>query len=396
MLKDQTSDPMGVDLVRFDRTYGLPDFVKQADQDEVLEKPTGLHVNVFADVAEQLFPCHTKAATWVHYAHFCEQRAGLDPKRAQQIEQRFREFGHHHAIMPQMARLRAVSDANAKKYGSVLADDDYLQITRNENGTVDRRCRLANSVEVKAAADWLIQYRDHFPFDERSAMATKILERADRFGTAISHVQETLEKMAGHGLPLVPRLRSELQKRAELASGGDEQSVFVRESLKKLAGTLQSLGPTIVEPGFLDQFSRSIDQTDREMKWTKHYSTGFLSRPEEVAYGLMAADLQKVAAAACQLQTGNVYDHRDFSRLKLADVRDTMGQDFAKEIATGLLVDATKMAAIASTLPRDDAELLDRLLADEGIHPMAKQAADQPQRFTPEQLLRLAGRAQPA
>ena len=79
------------------------------------------------------------------------------------------------------------------------------------------------------------------------------------------------------------------------------------------------------------------------------------------------------------MQTGSIYEKDQLAKLAREDVEGLFGTDFVNEVSTGLEIDAEKIAAIASTLPKPDAELLENLLAEAGQHPqLNKDAAFEP------------------
>ena len=59
-------------------------------------------------------------------------------------------------------------------------------------------------------------------------------------------------------------------------------------------------------------------------------------------------------------------------------------------LTSGLYVDTIKMAEIVPTLPRDDAQLLDTLMEQSGVSPIAKQASSQDSSLSTKDLRELA------
>jgi hypothetical protein len=75
------------------------------------------------------------------------------------------------------------------------------------------------------------------------------------------------------------------------------------------------------------------------------------------------------------MQTGNIYEKEQLAKLAREDVEGLFGTDFANEVCTGLEVDSEKIADVAATLPRPDAELLEQLLGEAGQHPQMNKGA---------------------
>ena len=70
--------------------------------------------------------------------------------------------------------------------------------------------------------------------------------------------------------------------------------------------------------------------------------------------------------------------HEDFD-IKIVD-----------EVTTGLQIDINKMAEVAATFPRPEAELLDQLMTDKGLRPLAKEASASHIGFSHRQLKAMA------
>ena len=94
--------------------------------------------------------------------------------------------------------------------------------------------------------------------------------------------------------------------------------------------------------------------------------------------------------AHCAMTSGTVYDKGSLSKLALDDLRSLFGTDFAKEVSTGLDLDVEKLAEVAHTLPRPEAELFDNLCQECGIAPAMSKGASAPLEFSEEDLEKLA------
>jgi hypothetical protein len=104
--------------------------------------------------------------------------------------------------------------------------------------------------------------------------------------------------------------------------------------------------------------------------------TSVIKRPEDVIFSATYNQVKAAADDACALTSGNIYSRGDLASIKLADVRDLFGSEFADDVSGGLNnVDPEKLAELASTMPRDDAELFDKLATEAGIAPIQVKAA---------------------
>jgi hypothetical protein len=146
----------------------------------------------------------------------------------------------------------------------------------------------------------------------------------------------------------------------------------------------------IREPGMLVKLAQTVEDFDKATGLFGQYGPGF-PRPEDVLFELTREKMASAAKEHTSTVTGNVYRLADLERVKVADVKEMMGEDFAKELTSdGLRLDSEKAAAIVPTLPRGDAELFDRLMSGVGVHAIVKQASSYTTGFSREYLRQLA------
>ena len=67
-------------------------------------------------------------------------------------------------------------------------------------------------------------------------------------------------------------------------------------------------------------------------------------------------------------------NREDLAKLAYNDICSVLGVELAEAMSTGLAPDVDKLADVAPTLPRSEAALLDRLLAERNIQPFGKMA----------------------
>ena len=131
-----------------------------------------------------------------------------------------------------------------------------------------------------------------------------------------------------------------------------------------------------LQPTELVKLAETIDIIDQALNLKGKY-TDSIRRPEDVIFKVTFTKAASEQAELCTLQTGNVYNKDQLSKLAKEDVESLFGTDFANEVCVGLDVDPVKMAEVAHTLPTPDAELLAPLLAEAGQNPaFGKYASD--------------------
>jgi hypothetical protein len=366
---DQTRDVSGRQLYRINQLYKPPQFVKSASVDDLCGHDD-LPLQVFGDPRHRLFPCHTAAATWTSMAFFTEKKAEFRRDDAQLIEGRILHCAKVHGIERQ---VKALSEKIAKTVAGTeaeLHDDDFAIVVGDE-----RHYPMRNSIEVTKAAAYLVKWRDKMTYDLRQQMADKILQKSAQHGVSLGEMSDIIEKQAGHGA-CSAREASELIVNRVYASrknAGDYSDAQTR--MLKLAEEIVKFPSKIREPGMLCKLAATVDCFDRFTGLTNQYGPEF-PRAEDVLFGLTGEKMASVIRDHCSTTSGNIYKLADLERVKIADVRERMGDDFANAVTTdGLRIDSEKAAAIVPTLDRGYADLFDRLLADTGIMPMAKEAS---------------------
>lgn len=387
----------GVDLARLAREYDLPDFVKTAGFELNFRPDTP--VNTYADPVNKQFPCHTKASCWLAHLFYQDKRAEFHPKTRRLIEERLAAYADHWGIKAAVAQIAArKADLVKAAGGDDLPDSSYAYVWAGENGTKERRLPLRSAMEVKAAAEYVREHRDAFPFAVRHKMARRILEKAAAFGASLGDDVEFLERQAGRGVPDPAKVVDMIEKRAMLVPADmgvvvdDEhrRTPGLRDHFKKMAAMVRDTPRKALQPDMLVKLAETVDQLDRNLQLVGKYSAGF-PRPEDVIF---EATFQKAAAdvaAHVATTTGALYEKATFGKLAAADLRDLFGEDFVSRVTTPLgAVDPEKMAEEVATLPRPDAQLLDHLLSDNGIAPVMRKAAAAGQGFTREQMAEIA------
>jgi hypothetical protein len=376
---DHVADKSRAEMVRLARLYPFPDFVKQASMEATFEPGRQL-VTIYADPVRRQFPCHTAASTWLSHLYYREKRAEFHPKDQAQIEKRLANYAGYFRIRPACDAIVTRWNELHKTAEEQLPDSDFAYVWVGDDGRKDRRLRLKTAAEVKAAAEYLHQYRDRFTFPQRHTMAQKILEKAAHHGAAVRDHYEFLERQAGRGVCNPPEVVELIRQRGLLV-----KDAALKQCFTKMAEEVAQKPRQFLAPDVLVKLAETLDQLDRQQGFVQHYQHG-MQRPEDVIFKATfekaASELQSKVATT----SGKVYEKSAFARLKLADVEALFGDDFARQVRTPLGdVDPEKMAEHAHALPRPDAELLDGLLSDSGVSPLLVKAASARQGLTADE-----------
>lgn len=358
----ETANLSNPDAYRLALLYGAPPVVKSASIADFQrdETPDFAH----ADPAFRRFPVDTAASTWVSCAQFEEKRSEFAPRRAESISAAIDQAALRHGIATEIAELRTKV---AEGLSAVERPDDYAY---DFNG--QRRLPLRNPDEICKAATWLQTYRDHFTFDEQSAVASRIRSKAGEHGVDLGESAEPLRKLAGDGVVALGTMAALLRSRAATVSlKHAELADKLRETAVKVASACASRRSSETAKAV----ARLIDSVDREAGLIQAYGNG-LVRPADVLFAIEKSALARVAADCVDTVTGSIYKRADLARLRVDELREHLGDDLADALThNGILADEAKIATIVPTLPRPDARALDALAAEHGILPVLKMAS---------------------
>jgi len=367
LMLDPTADKAKTELTKIASRYDFPGFVRNADLDATMD-PGQIAVTAYADPTQKKYACHTAAATWLSAAYFHEKSAEYHPKQRERICERFERFADYFGIRPEYDKL--VKRAEALRGADTLPDSSYAYVWQSKDGVKERYYPMTNTLEVKVAAEWLRDNQDRIPFSDRNVIGNKIVEKAARYGAALGEsLTDFVEKQAGRGIPDPDELYAMLERRAMLAKTQQH-----REAIAKLASAVKAAPRLTLQQNELVKLAATIDMVDYAIGLKGKY-TETLPRPEDVIFKVTYTKAAADHGRLCALTTGNVYEKDQFSKLAREDVINLFGNDFAAEVCTGLDVDPEKIAELAHTLPRPDAELLEQLLSESGQQPQLNKSA---------------------
>jgi len=370
-IMDPAADKNQTELVKIANRFELPDFVKEAAISPSMD-PVGsglqIAVTAYADPVRKKFACHSAAATWLSAAYFHDKSAEYHPNDRRRVCERFEHFADFFGMRPAYDEI--VKKAELLRGSDQLPDSSYAYVWEADNGSKERFYPLTSSAEVKVAAEWLHASRDRIPFAERHTVSKKILEKAARYGAGLGDdLTDFIEKQAGRGIPNPASLYKMLENRAVLAD-----SEAHREAIMKVAAAVKATPRQALQQNELIKLASLVDVVDHSLGLIGKY-TDMLPRPEDIIFEVTFTKAASDFSQLCTLQTGNIYGKDQLSKLARDSVVSVFGEDFADAVCTGFDVDPEKVADVAHTLPRPDAELLERLLAEAGQHPQMGKTA---------------------
>jgi len=381
---DHVTDVNGAELHRLAKLYDLPDFVKQADTDVLT--PANLPVSVYADPRVKLYPCNNPASTFLSCLFFAEKQGSYSPGNRKHVQERLDQLVEYWGIEEPVRQMRAKHADMHRDPDSLLPDSDFAYVRILDSGQKDRHWRIKNAKEVKLAAQSLYENRDHpeLPFSFRRVIADKILVKAAAYGASLGEHEGFVERQAGHGVCNPDEVVDMIGIRVKLAKDNGQ-----RQLLTKLASTVNGQPSSALTPDMLVYLADTMDAVDRSTKLAGRY-TDSIKRPEDVIFSVTYKEASASVKSVVALTTGSIYEKGQFSKLSADDLTSLFGKDLANQVTTGMDIDPEKLAEVAATLPRGNAEMFEQLLKESGIPPMAHKSASDMDGISPTMMESLA------
>lgn len=390
---DHVADASGSELLRLYGLYGdvIPDFVKRADYDKVM-RPGRQPVTVYADPVRHQFPCHNAASTYLSALFYHEKRAEFHPKDQARIESRLDHYIDFWAIRGPVDRLLEARTSRVKAAADELPDSSFAYVWVAEDGSKERWMRMTTAAEVKQAADALENLAPRMPYPDRHVVARRILAKVAAFGAALAPGQvEFLERQAGRGVCDPAKVVAMLDGRAKLASHNPP----LRNHVVQLAHAVKAAPQVFLDPSTMVKLAETIYEVDMGLGIRPDGYSDLVPRPEDVLFEVSFTKTAQDLAERVATTSGTVYAKAALAKLPLDELRAVFGDDFADEVKAGSdaddgAVDPEKMAEVVATLPRPEAEMLDRLMTENNLRPDMRKAASAKEGFSKSQLQALA------
>jgi len=360
-------------LYTLDRLYGLPKFVKEAEQEEKAGI-NRLPSHVFADRVRRKFPCHTKAATWLAQAYFCLAEPQYSKEERALVQDRITKQAAYWGVKNTTDRLRTTWQKLASTERPEVGDADHALVVDMGEGKKMRRMPMPNAMSVKLAGEYLFANRYNYPYQWRRAASRRILKKAMEYDAKFREgekvagaglgvlqfdddTQEYLERASGFGMCHPKQAAEQLSRRALMISSRFND---VREKIATIAQELHEMEECDAE--LLHKVAEAVDWADRQTGLCKQYHLG-IDLPEEMFFQVLEKEAEAVINNHVTLTTGNSWPIEVFSHLPAQKVAEVLGGDIADALEGNHgLLDLEKFAEIAPTLPRPDAELLETAL----------------------------------
>lgn len=375
---DTGFDTNNAEFYRLNKLYDGPEFMKSASESQ-LRPAKELDPAYYGDPRQLIYPLHTKAATWANYAFFLEncKNGHHRPTDVGIIEDRILHAGQVHGILKSLNLLKEAVAKNSNPTEDCLADDVFAIVLKNDDGTQERYMPIRNCLEVVKAANYLLSFRDRCSYDIRQMIAEKIREKAAALGAKLSpDLSEFVEKQAGYGACTAEDAVTLIEDRVNVSRRGQGELSPIQIEMRKLAAVIREKPLSIREPEVRVKVASVLDDFDRKTGLTRQVKDGLVPRIEDVLFGLTREKMANVARTHTHTINGSIYHLADLELLKLAAVREVIGDDIADALTRdGVRINGEKAAAVLPTLDRHTAMLFERLMSDAGLDPVAKEAS---------------------
>lgn len=358
---DQSTDVTNQMRHVIQNLHEVPDFVKRASDNEQFGDPETLQIHLYADPSKRLFPCHTKAATWLSAAYFAHQQSQYSETRRAFVQDRIIKVAEFFGIKPGIQQLFKEAAAVNSYEDAVTPDSAYALTWRDAAGTVQRKYPMRNPSEVKVAAAWFDKNCTEFDFDTRHTIATKLFAKMAEFSVNDTDTAK-IERAAGFGYCEKQAMQEAWEKRALLTK---KQYPDYSAQAAALAAAVASNDIDLRDFGLRTKMASSMDTFDQQTHLRRFYGET-IDWPENTLFAITEKVAAEFLDSHVATATGAVYKRADLRQLSSGDLEDWIGSEFMQKCG-GLIMDHKKLAAALPELKKEDAALFDKLAASRGI-----------------------------
>jgi len=322
-------------FIKFAKQYGVPDYVKTAT------------TSTFEDISDP----STKVACYL--ARF----ASLVGEPTISTREQYKRA--------EILNIGDDIDTLEKNYA------DFLQKSIVKIAAPKEKYPIRNKTEFQSAAKWLMKNAYALPVPERRELAGRLVKKASEYG---SEIDEQINKFAGEGIGDVRKIIPNLLKRADYVR---RSQLHTRQQKEKTAQDLEALAElarlqpkSITDAENLDKLAATLQFIDNEYGLYSRYNN--IDPPDDTVFAHSNKVGQEIEKYACALGD-EVYNIRDFERLKIADIIDTLGEDFAVVMSDGLFLDHKKIAEVLDVMNDLERILFRDMVKAAGIKPQCCQ-----------------------
>lgn len=318
------------------REVEVPAFVKEASVDM---NSNEIATDNFADTARRKYPLMNKAAAWLSREYFLRNALDFyDDKTADML-------------------LKKI--ASSVRFWNIEAPN-YLEpevevihkVAMLQDGQVMWEGEVSTPEEYKAIAQQLFEKRASYTFAMRNSLARSLSNLPAHLRTELPEkLSDYLEKAAGFGCMTKPKVCEAILMR--VASTYTHTPEYSAE-LRKLAEDIHNIE---MNPANLHKIATMMDIVDRATELHRCYDK--IATPEEACFGILQKHAQVFVDGTLPMSTGTLLVKQALINKKA--VIDRYFKEYMGEIPYS---NTEEMLDVIGTLPRPDAAVLEKTLAD--------------------------------
>ena len=336
-----------------------PEYVKAAQISDVCP-PEETPVSQFADVSNQKYPCHTKAATWLSYYDFLENSSQHDETARQAISGRLEKYASYWGIYKDaMSLVRDYSTLAGTDVDDCLPDTAFAYI---DKAAGVRTLPVTRKTEAAAAIIWLEKHANGH-WDVRNQIATRLLNRMDELNIEIPEKRAFLERVAGRGFSDKDDVVRAIKARIPMIKGAALQD-RVRQLADHVGETYTSSLSMVPENSIkIAGLLYSVDQD----AGIRYEGKNAFQRPEDIFFAKSVSEIDAEKNAQVTSSSGHLYRRDELKGFPRNVIQDAYGDEVAEKVSTGITVDPEKLANYLQDCPVEDAEDFNKLASGRGI-----------------------------
>ena len=335
-------------LVSINDNYGLPEYVKKAENIFTKESADKLPDDLFADRVNRRYPIGSKADTWLSVAYFAKtaENDGYSKQMKDAVEMTIKLAASAFGISKDVAEvMEKISAKPAEK----RAEDDDL----NYGDPDTKMYPMFDEYGVKLAGEYFEENRNNYPLDLRRKIARNIMRKSAELSVDIP---ECVRREAGLGMPRMDFVSIQILDRANRAPNEKLASAMLELNKGLLSATMTEIVP------FLEKTAEAIVDFDHAVGLDLQYGRTVLA-PADFLFDISQKQAEAYAEDAVQLGK-DVFSAEKLAELPEEIYSETLGEEFLGRVKTAEKIDASKLADEIHSLPNPDkAALLDAIYA---------------------------------
>lgn len=361
---DQSTDITSQMRHIIQQLHGLPPFVKSAADVAQFGDPETQSIHLYADQTKRLFPCHTKAATWLSAAYFAHQQSQYPENMRKHVHDNIVKSAAHFGIAGVVSEIFTKA-AKVNSYEDAATPDTAFALTWSDAAGTHRRYPLRNPSEVKVAAAWFNENWKEFDFNTRHSIAQKVFAKIAELQVEVDDTEQ-IEKSAGFGFCQKTAMVHAWKQRALLTK---QLYPEYSKQAEAVATAISGSDIDLRDCGLRVKMASNMDDFDAQTNLRRYYADGAITWPEQTLFETTEKVASDFLNKHILTTSGAVYAKGDLERLTAADIGDWMGRDIMQKCG-GLIADLNSVADVLPTLDAADAKMFDKLAAARGIKPI--------------------------